>query len=258
MGARRDAERRTVMFGHSWRIGRIRGTEIRIDSSWAIIALLTTYSFYLIFTLTYRSLAAASAILLAVGASALFFGSVLTHEMAHALVSRRRGIQVRDIILLVFGGATYADVESKDPKDEFLISVVGPATSFVLGLTLVGVRILIPGIVPGPIAGAIGYLGVVNLFLGVFNLIPGVPLDGGRVLRSALWKTTGSLDRATRTASRVGQGVGYLMIAVGLVLSAGGLVSGVGLVAIGWFLADAARSSYVELQAHQLLDGVRA
>lgn len=247
------------MFGHSWRIGRIRGIDIRIDSSWAIIALLITYSFYLQFTTTYRTLGSSSGIALAVGASVLFFGSVLTHEMAHALVSRRRGIPVRDITLFLFGGATHANVESKEPRDEFLISIVGPVTSLVLGAALIALGILTRGARSAPVSGALGYLGAINLFLGAFNLIPGFPLDGGRVLRSILWKSTGNLGRATRTASRVGQAIGYVMVAVGLVsLFAGASVSGIWLALIGWFLASAARSSYVQTQIHHLLEGVRA
>lgn len=103
------------------------------------------------------------------------------------------------------------------------------------------------------------YLGVTNLLLGLFNLIPGLPLDGGRVLRSALWKGTGSLDRATRTASRAGQGIGYLLMGVGLVLLfVGALWNGIWLAAIGWFLAGAARTSYMQTHIHHLLEGVRA
>lgn len=108
-------------------------------------------------------------------------------------------------------------------------------------------------------AGALGYLGVVNLILAVFNLIPGLPLDGGRVLRSALWKGTGDLQRATKTVSRVGEVIGYLMMVVGLLaLFGGALAGGIWLAAIGWFLAGAARSSYTQVQIHHLLEGVRA
>ncbi|MFN2557052.1 MAG: site-2 protease family protein [Nitriliruptorales bacterium] len=247
------------MFGHSWRLGRIRGIEIRIDSSWAIIALLVTYSFYLQFTLTYSNLSPGWAIALAATTAVLFFGSVLTHEMAHALLAQRRGIRVRDITLFLFGGATRANVESRAPKDEFLISIVGPATSFILGAVLVGVGLLARGTLALPVFGALQYLGVLNLLLGVFNLIPGLPLDGGRVLRSALWKGTGSLDRATRTASLVGQAFGYLMMLVGLLLLfTGALANGIWLAAIGWFLAGAARSSYLQIHMHHLLEGVRA
>ncbi len=247
------------MFGHSWRIGRIRGIEIRIDSSWAIIALLVTYSFYLQFVLTYRNLPTGWGIVLAATAALLFFASVLTHEMAHALLSQRRGIRVRDITLFLFGGATRANVESRGPKDELLISIVGPVTSFVLGAVLVGLGLLSRGTVALPVSGALQYLGVINLLLGAFNLIPGLPLDGGRVLRSALWKGTGSLDRATRTASRVGEVIGYLIMVVGLLLLfLGALWNGIWLAAIGWFLTGAARSSYVQVHIHHLLEGVRA
>lgn len=135
---------------------------------------------------------------------------------------------------------------------------MGPATSIVLGAVLLGLASLTRAIVPSPVSGAFGYLGVINLFLAAFNLIPGLPLDGGRVLRSALWKRSGNLERATRTASRAGEAIGYTMMALGLLGLLAGAFGGIWLAAIGWFLAGAARSSYTQLQIHHLLEGVRA
>src|SRR5262245_4816527 len=248
-----------AMFGTSWRVGRIAGIEVRVDSSWVVIALLSSYSMYLQASSLYPELSGAGAGALAIPATVLFFGSVLVHELAHALVSQARGIRVQDITLFLFGGATRARVESRGPRDEFLIALVGPLTS---GLLAVGF-----GIVAGfggdflsrPLVGTLGYLAWTNLVLAAFNLVPGFPLDGGRLLRSAIWKATGSLARATRVASAAGQGVGWLLVAAGVAwLLAGDLAGGIWFAFIGWFLVQAARSSYQELQLQQLLRGVEA
>jgi len=247
------------MFGTSWRVGRIAGIEVRIDSSWAVIALLVTYSMYLRFSLVYESLSTVGAVGLAVLAAVLFFGSVLIHELAHALVSQARGIRVQDITLFLFGGATRARVESRGPGDEFLIAVVGPLTSGILAALFGVVDVLGRDALPRPLVGAFGYLAWVNLLLAGFNLIPGFPLDGGRLLRSAIWKATGSLPRATRVASLAGQAVGWLLVAGGVAyLLAGNLAGGIWFAFIGWFLVQAARSSYEELQLRHMLRGVEA
>ena len=247
------------MFGHSWRVGSIAGVEIRIDRSWAVIVLLITYSLYLQFRDAYGELTGPSATGLAIFSAVLFFGSVLSHEMAHALVARARGLHVRGITLFLFGGATQARLESGSARDEFIVTAVGPGTSVVLGLVLGAIGIFAQHIMPRPLAGALRYVGFVNLLLAGFNLVPGFPLDGGRLLRSLVWRSTGDLDRATRIASQTGQVIGYLMVAGGIaLLLAGQVVSGVWFAAIGWFLAQAARSSFAGVQVHQLLRGVEA
>jgi Zn-dependent protease/CBS domain-containing protein len=186
-------------------------------------------------------------------------GGRLVHELAHALVSQARGIRVQDITLFLFGGATRARVESRGPGDEFLIALVGPLTSGLLAGLFGIVAGLGSDLLSRPLAGTFGYLAWTNLLLAAFNLVPGFPLDGGRLLRSAIWKTTGSLSRATRIASLSGQGVGWLLVAAGVAfLLAGDLAGGIWFAFIGWFLVQAARSSYQELQLQQLLRGVEA
>jgi Zn-dependent protease/predicted transcriptional regulator len=248
-----------AMFGTSWRVGRIFGIEIRIDSSWAVIALLITYSMYLRLDVLYPELSGGGAVALAILSAVLFFGSVLVHELAHALVSEARGIRVQDITLFLFGGATRARVESRGPRDEFLIALVGPLTSGLLAGLFGILAGLGDGVLSSPLAGTFGYLAWTNLLLAGFNLVPGFPLDGGRLLRSAIWKATGSLSRATRIASMAGQIVGWLLVAAGVAsLLAGDLAGGIWFAFIGWFLVQAARSSYQELQLQQLLRGVEA
>jgi Zn-dependent protease/CBS domain-containing protein len=247
------------MFGTSWRVGRIAGIEVRVDSSWVVVALLITYSMYLRASTLYPELSGGGAVVLGIGATVLFFGSVLVHELAHALVAQARGIRVQDITLFLFGGATRAKVDSRGPGDEFLIALVGPLTSGLLA-ALFGIVAGFGGdVLSRPLAGTFGYLAWTNLLLAAFNLVPGFPLDGGRLLRSAIWKATGSLARATRVASVAGQGVGWLLVAAGVAwLLAGDLAGGIWFAFIGWFLVQAARSSYQDLQLQQLLRGVEA
>jgi Zn-dependent protease/predicted transcriptional regulator len=248
-----------AMFGTSWRVGRIAGIEVRVDSSWVVIALLITYSMYLRFSILYRDLSGGGAVGLAILATVLFFGSVLVHELAHALVSQARGIRVQDITLFLFGGATRARVESRGPGDEFLIAVVGPLTSGLLAALFGIVAGLGRDVLSTPLAGTFGYLAWTNLLLAGFNLVPGFPLDGGRLLRSALWRATGSLSRATWVASLAGQAVGWLLVAAGVAsLLGGNLAGGIWFAFIGWFLVQAARSSYQELQLRDMLRGVEA
>jgi Zn-dependent protease/predicted transcriptional regulator len=246
-----------AMFGTSWRAGRIAGIEVRVDRSWVVIALLITYSMYLRASTLYPELSGGGAVALGILATVLFFGSVLVHELAHAVVSR--GIRVQDITLFLFGGATRARVESRGPGDEFVIAAVGPLTSGLLA-ALFGIIAGLGGdSLSRPLAGTFGYLAWTNLLLAVFNLLPGFPLDGGRLLRSAIWRATGSLSRATRVASLAGQVVGWLLVAAGVAsLLAGDLAGGIWFAFIGWFLVQAARSSYDELQLRDMLRGVEA
>jgi Zn-dependent protease/predicted transcriptional regulator len=247
------------MFGTSWRVARIAGVEVRVDSSWVVIALLITYSMYLRLSALYPELSGGGAVGLAIGSAVLFFGSVLVHELAHALVSQARGIRVQDITLFLFGGATRARVDSRGPGDEFVIAVVGPLTSGLLAALFGLVAGLGGDVLSRPLEGTFGYLAWTNLLLAAFNLVPGFPLDGGRLLRAAIWKTTGSLPRATRVASLAGQAVGWLLVAGGVAwLLAGDLAGGIWFAFIGWFLVQAARSSYQELQLRDLLRGVEA
>jgi Zn-dependent protease/CBS domain-containing protein len=247
------------MFGTSWRLGRIAGIEVRVDSSWVVIALLITYSMYLRVSQVYPGTSTGAAVAVAVLGAVLFFGSVLAHELAHALVSQARGIRVQDITLFLFGGATRARVESRGPGDEFVIAAVGPLTSLLLAGLFGVVTALGRDTLPGPLAGTLGYLGWTNLLLAVFNLVPGFPLDGGRLLRSTIWKATGNFSRATRIASLSGQAVGWLLVALGVAyLLAGNLAGAIWFAFIGWFLVQAARSSYEELQLRQMLRGAEA
>lgn len=247
------------MSGHSWRILRILGIDIKVDASWLIIAVLISYSLFFGLTAVYPAVGTASAVVISILGAGLFFASVLIHELTHSLVGRMRGIKIKDITLFLFGGATQANVASKGPFDEFIVSIVGPLASFVLAVVFWVAHTLVLSAADGALAGIFGYLAWANLLLGIFNLLPGLPLDGGRVLRSALWGSTGSLDRATRIASVSGEVLGYGLMVLGvLVLFGGAIFQGIWFAAIGWFLSDSARKSGNEMRIRRLLEHVEA
>lgn len=246
-----------MLSGNGWRLGRIGGVEVKIDPSWSIIALLVGYTFYLALANRFTNQTTGLLVGLATIMALVFFASVLLHELAHSWVALSRGVEVKGITLFLFGGATEADLDTKKPDDELYIAVVGPVTSLVLG----GVFWLI-AVAAGttPIGFGAGYLGWINGSLAVFNLLPGFPLDGGRVLRSLVWRRTNDLIRATRVAARSGRILGSVIIAIGVfeVFFYGALINGLWLVAIGWFLSQAAATSFVHLQVRTALQGVPA
>ncbi|HVL54305.1 MAG TPA: site-2 protease family protein, partial [Vitreimonas sp.] len=192
----------------SFRVFSVAGIDIRVHPSWLVIFLLVTWSLAsAYFPMTLPNEPATTHWLLGAVASLLLFASVLIHELAHSLVARARGLEVHSITLFLFGGVSNLASESRQPGIEFLVAIVGPLSSFALGgLALVAASLSPPG---SAAQAVLGYLGIINLLLGGFNLIPGFPLDGGRVLRSIVWRATGSLRRATEIAGSVGIFVAY-------------------------------------------------
>ena len=259
------------------RVGRVFGIEIRIDPSWFLIFILVTWNLAAGFGQMHRDWGAGIQLGLALVAAAVFFGSVLAHELSHSLVARTRGIPVRRITLFLFGGVSNIEREPPSPSSEFVIAVVGPLSSIVLGFVFGAVGALAAGghqrILSnpaealtnlGPLPTMFLWLGSINFMLGLFNLIPGFPLDGGRLLRSLLWAWTKDLKRATRTASQVGQAVGWIFIFAGLAMIFGGRLpilgtgfgGGVWIALIGWFLKSAAAASYQQVLIDDLLEEV--
>lgn len=253
------------MLRNSVRLFTVAGIEVGVHVSWLVIFGLVTWSLATgFFPDIYervrpgQQLEPVTAWLMAGASALLLFASVLVHELAHSFVARARGLEARSITLFIFGGVSNLGGESRDPSTEFLVAVVGPLTSFAIA----GVAFVTALLVGDPLWEiAFSYLAFVNLLLGGFNLIPGFPLDGGRVFRSIVWKLTNSLRRATEIASTVGQIVGYGFIAWGLwiLLTPPGddFFSGLWIGAIGWFLQNAASASLQQVVIEARLRDVR-
>lgn len=244
-----------------FRLAKVLGFEIRIDASWFVIFFLVLWSFTVaVFPSRVSGLGGSVYFALGLAGSLLFFATLLAHELAHSVVARAKGIGVEGITLFVFGGVARTRSEAKSPGDEFVIAGVGPLASVLIALALFGLAVA--GQRLGLSIAAIvllEYIAVLNLALAVFNLLPGFPLDGGRMFRAVLWKMTGSMRRATRIATMGGRWIGYALMGLGA-LSAlrGAVVGGLWLVLIGWFLRNAAVSTEREQIANELLEGVRA
>ena len=245
------------MLGNSIRLFRIGGIEVGVHYSWLVIFFLVTYSLASgVFPQALPGIGTTEAWILGAISALLLFASVLVHELAHSFTARARGLDARSITLFIFGGVSNLGGEAKQPSTEFLVAIVGPLTSFVLA----GLAFAVASVVTEPRAEVVtSYLAVVNLALGLFNLIPGFPLDGGRVFRAIVWNATGNLRRATGIAANVGKLVAYAFLAWGFVqLLGGSFFSGIWTAAIGWFLHNAAGASLQQVVFETRLREVRA
>ncbi|MDF1514166.1 MAG: site-2 protease family protein [Anaerolineae bacterium] len=259
-----------------FKIGKIFGISIHVDSSWLLIFILTSWNLATSFGNMHRNWSMWLTWGLGIVGALLFFASVLAHELAHSLVARARGIQVRSIKLHLFGGVSNIQQEPQSPGTEFIMAVVGPLTSLIIGgilLLIFGLNVnlgkqalnitqFLSQISPG--LTLVFWLGSSNVLVGVFNLIPGFPLDGGRILRSIFWALSNNLKSATRWASWIGRIVAWLLIISGIAMSFGvriplfgtGLSAGLWLSFIGWFLHNSATQSYRQLVARDILEDV--
>ena len=245
------------------KLGRVFGIEIGIHASWFIIAWLITFSLAARFRSVDPDWSAPQVWGAALVTAILFFVSLLAHELAHSLVARAHNLPVRNITLFALGGVSVIEKDAPDAKTEFLIAIAGPLTSVVLGaMMLWGARALggSPDARPQTPSLAILYwLGYINLLLGAFNMLPGFPLDGGRVLRALAWWVTGSMERATKIAARTGQVMAVIFIAWGIYqFFHGAGLNGLWIAFIGWFLLQAASAYYREMEFKHALAGVRA
>jgi Zn-dependent protease/CBS domain-containing protein len=243
------------------RLGRVIGFEVRIDHSWFILFALILWSFsYMAFPAHAPGLPPAVYFAMGLSGTLLFFISLLAHELSHSVVARAKGIPVDGITLFLFGGMAHTRMEAETPGDEFQIAAAGPIMSIAIAV-LLGAAWMLGARFGWPvyILAVLQYIALLNLVLAVFNLLPGFPLDGGRLFRAVVWKVTGDMTRATRVASAGGRWLAYVLIGFGLLSAfAGNVLGGMWLVFIGWFLRNAAISTY---QQHLLLDvlsGVRA
>ena len=259
------------------RIVKLFGINIRVDWSWLLILLLVTWNLSTAFAQVHSEWSIPFVIFWGVVAALLFFLSVLLHELAHSLVAKANGIPVDRITLFLFGGVSNIREEPKSPGSEFVMAILGPVTSIVIGIILlllsgIGLNIqqlqnaqplqLLEGLSAWRTLAL--WLGSINILLGFFNLIPGFPLDGGRVLRSILWAISDNLRKATRWASYIGQAIAWAMIISGIAMIFGvqipflgqGLINGFWIILIGWFLNNAASRSYQQLVVRDVLEDI--
>ena len=241
-------------------LGRVFGIPLRLHYTWFIIFALVTVSLVLnpLVEPPYPPLA--QRIILGILTSLLFFASIVTHELAHSILAIRNNISVKEITLFVFGGVSQITKEATSPRAELLIAIVGPLTSLALAGIFYGLHLLLVSANQILAASLMWWLAWINVLLAVFNLIPGFPLDGGRILRALVWHRTHDYHRATRIATKVGQGIAYAFIAGGiaLIFVLGLWFNGMWLIFIGWFLNDAARASYQQVLLRDALIGITA
>jgi Zn-dependent protease/CBS domain-containing protein len=235
------------MLRSSIKLFKIFGIEIRLDYSWFIILALLVYYFgFSYFPAILPGLNTGFIAIITLVTVLLFFFSILFHEVSHSVVAKKMGIPVSRISLFIFGGMSEIEKEPDKPTTELLMSIAGPISSLFLGVIFVIIWYLTRKI--AAISLPAGYLAFINLVLGIFNLLPGYPLDGGRVLRSIIWKTTKNLKRATFIASTIGRVVGFIMIAVGIYfIFTNNFINGIWLAFIGWFVQSSAYLSYRQL-----------
>ena len=246
------------MFGKSIKLFKLMGFEVKVDLSWIIIAFLIAWSLSTgLFPFHFKNLSTKTYWVMGiVGALGLFL-SIIAHEFAHSLVARRFGMPMKGITLFIFGGVAEMEEEPPDAKAEFLMAIVGPLSSlFISGIFYAVYAAGTGGAFSPPVNGVIGYLAMINAILAGFNLVPAFPLDGGRVLRSILWKIKGNLHWATRISSHIGSGFGIFLIVMGVInVFSGNFVGGMWWFLIGMFIQGASRMSYQRLVTRRALEG---
>jgi len=246
------------MFGKRYDLFTLFGFKIRIDLSWFIIAILITWSLAEgFFPFYYEGLSSATYWWMGAAGALGLFGSIVLHELSHAVVARRYGLRMKGITLFIFGGVAEMQDEPPRPKVEFMVAIAGPIASILIAAGFFGLyRIGQFTGWPGAANGVLAYLAIINVVLVGFNLVPAFPLDGGRVLRSVLWQWKNNLRWATRITTQLGSGFGIALIVLGLwsVIS-GNFVGGMWWFLIGMFLRGAAQMSYQQLLLRQALEG---
>lgn len=239
-------------------LGKIFGIQFRLHYSWFLIFILITVSLsWQYFPLAYPGWNSAVYWVTGIIASLVFFTSVLIHELSHSLVGKANGIPVKSITLFIFGGIAHMTREASHHSAELKMAAAGPLSSLVLAGLFFLLHLATRNIIE-PVGAAAFWLALINAALAIFNLIPGFPLDGGRVFRSLIWRFSGNYQLATKIATRVGRGVGYLFIAGGIALVfllPGQWFSGIWLAFIGWFLQNTASASYRQSQWQRTLQG---
>src|ERR1019366_5513181 len=247
------------MPGRSIRIARIAGIPVGVSPWWLAIVALITWSLGASYVAEeIRGIAPGASYALGLASALLLFASILAHEFGHAIVARRRGIEVEEIDLWLLGGVSRMRGQAHEPMDELRYALAGPAVTAVIAVCFGVGALLLPASTPPAISALIAYQALVNCLILVFNLMPAFPLDGGRVLRSLLWRRSGEIGRSTETAASVGRGFGYVMIALGGLELLSGAPEGLWLALIGFFIVMAAGAQAVGAQVQAALSAVHA
>ncbi|NIP29689.1 MAG: CBS domain-containing protein, partial [Candidatus Dadabacteria bacterium] len=246
------------MFGKQIKLFSILGFDVSIDTSWLILAFLITWTLaQAYFPHYYKDFSAMTYWYMgACGAIGLFI-SIIFHELSHSLVARNYGIPMKGITLFIFGGVARMEDEPPSPKSEFLMAIAGPISSIFLAIFFYVISIYTKTTgLPGPVTAVFSYLAFINTVLAVFNMLPGFPLDGGRVLRSVLWYWKNNIKWATKIASQIGTGLGTLFIILGFVsIITGNFIGGLWWALIGIFLRNASSMSYQHLALRNAFKG---
>lgn len=244
------------VFGKGVKLVTIFGYEIRVDLSWLILAALITFTLARgFFPNYYTGFSTLTYWLMGIGGAIGLFVSIVLHELSHSLVARNYGIPMKGITLFIFGGVAEMHDQPKTPKSEILMAVAGPIVSVVLGGIFFSIHLLFD-FPSEPLHGVLVYLALINVLLAAFNMLPAFPLDGGRILRGALWSWKADLKWATRISSRIGSGFGIALIVLGaLDFLMGNFLGGIWLVLIGLFLRGISQNSYKQLLMRQALKG---
>jgi Zn-dependent protease/CBS domain-containing protein len=246
------------MFGKRITLFKLLGFEVGIDWSWIIIAILIAWSLSTgLFPMYYKDLSTQMYWIMGIVGAVGLFLSIIIHEFSHSLVARRYGMPMKGITLFIFGGVAQMEDEPPSPRAEFMMAIVGPISSFAIGLIFYGIYLSgKQGGLPEPVNGVVGYLALINAILAGFNILPAFPLDGGRVLRSILWGVKKNLRWATRVSSWIGSGFGILLIVLGVLnVLRGNFIGGMWWFLIGMFLNGAAKSTYQQLITRKALEG---
>lgn len=243
-------------------LGRVFGIRIGLHYSWLIIAFLISLSLAAHFRMNNPEWGGGTIWATSILTSLLFFLTIVLHELSHALVAKSHGLPVRSITLFALGGVAEIEKEAGDARTEFWLGIVGPITSFVIGVICLAVLYSLgwkpPHFPQAPVLAMLMWLGYINIMLAVFNMVPGFPLDGGRVLRAIVWWINGDAGRATMIAARVGQLVAFGFIIFGIYRFFNGAgIGGLWIAFIGWFLLSAARESYAQVAITESLRGLR-
>jgi Zn-dependent protease/CBS domain-containing protein len=238
---------------------RILGVDIRLDASWVLVALLIAWSLATgVFPQLYAGLPEASYWWMAAATVVGVGVSIISHEMGHTLAARAFGVRVSTITLFVFGGVASMESEPKTARAELIVALMGPMVSVALALAFFALANGMEPYVSSETHGVLHYLGLLNAVLAAFNMTPAFPLDGGRVLRAALWVFTRDRTRATRAAARVGEALAWLMMGLGVIAAlGGGLVSGLWWLILGFYILNMARAHRAQAEASVLLSGLR-